>query len=257
MLDWLIAMGADETVGEAACNRFEMVPPVAAKKSAAAPRSIPSLEHAKPNPPSAQTGEEWGGLVPQSAVESKDVAELTAAFAAFEGCALKKSAMNFCFIGGNLAARILVLGDRPRTSEDKEGLSFAGKNAALLEAMLRAIGLSISEDVMLANFVPWRPPGNRPVTETEAKACIPFLERLLQIVQPVAVLMLGGLPGQWLAGGDQSIAKQRGKWMEIAGMPVIATFHPDDLMRTQTLKKLAWGDLKMFRDKLSERLGAT
>lgn len=255
MLEWLLAMGVDEIVGEAACNRFEMVPPVAVKTNAVAVRKLASktLPAAAPAvaPPSLKGD---GPAVDVAGLQS--VNELALAFAAFEGCALRKSAMNFCFVGGNPAAPILILGDRPRTSEDKEGRVFAGKNVALLEAMLKAIGLSISKDVLLANFVPWRPPGNRPVTEIEAKACLPFVMQLLAIVKPVAALMLGGLPGQWLAGGDQSIAKQRGKWMEIAGVPVISTFHPDDLIRTQSLKKLAWGDLKMFRDKVTERQGS-
>jgi uracil-DNA glycosylase len=252
MLDWLLAMGADEIVGETACNRFETVPPVVeARKSVAVERPSPSaLAFVQPGPKhQPQAGEER--------VEAASVNELAAAFAGFEGCGLRKAAMNFCFVQGNLESRVLVMGDRPRTTEDKEGQVFAGKNAALLEAMLKAIGLSTSEDVMLANFIPWRPPGNRPVTDIEAKACLPFIVRLVEIVKPAAILVLGGLPGQWLAGGDQSIAKQRGRWMETAGVPVIATFHPDDLMRTQTLKKLAWGDLKLFRDKLNELQGAS
>ncbi len=249
MLDWLIAMGADEIIGETACNRFEMVPPpVEARKSVSVERSSASAVAAPRQSPAPQSGEEK--------IDAESMAELVTAFAAFEGCALRKAAMNFCFVQGNLGSRIVVMGDRPRTFEDKEGQVFAGKNAALLEAMLKAIGLSIADDVMLANFIPWRPPGNRPVTDIEAKACLPFVMRLVEIVKPAAILLLGGLPGQWLAGGEQSIAKQRGKWMDVAGVPVIATFHPDDLIRTQTLKKLAWGDLKLFRDKLNELQGA-
>ncbi len=253
MLDWLIAMGADEIVGEMPCNRLEMVPPVVEA------RKIVSVERTTPAPSSSAFATPKHPTPPQAGEERIDatsIAALAAAFAGFEGCGLRKAAMNFCFVQGNLESRVLVMGDRPRTFEDKEGQVFAGKNAALLEAMLKAIGLSISEDVLLANFIPWRPPGNRPVTDIEAKACLPFAVRLVEIAKPAAILLLGGLPGQWLAGGDQSIAKQRGKWMEISGVPVIATFHPDDLMRTQTLKKLAWSDLKLFRDKLNELQGA-
>jgi uracil-DNA glycosylase len=254
MLDWLLAMGADEIVGETACNRFEMVPASAeVRKNASVERPTPSVltgfQSVPGHPPPPQAKAEH--------VDADSVAELASAFAGFEGCGLRKAAMNFCFVQGNLESRVLVMGDRPRTTEDKEGQVFAGKNAALLEAMLKAIGLSISDEVMLANFIPWRPPGNRPVTDIEAKACLPFAARLVEIVKPAAILLLGGLPGQWLAGGDQSIAKQRGKWMDIAGVPAIATFHPDDLMRTQTLKKLAWGDLKLFRNTLDEQQGAS
>ena len=42
MLEWLLAMGVDEIVGEAACNRFEMVPPVVVKTNAVAVRKLAS-----------------------------------------------------------------------------------------------------------------------------------------------------------------------------------------------------------------------
>ncbi len=248
MLDWLIAMDADEIVSEVASNRFEMVSPVEMRQPVRADRTVPSTVA-----PAVASGRHVPlSVATEDHVVSSSISQLAAAFAAFEGCGLRKSAMNFCFLGGNPQARILVLSDRPRTSEDKEGLVVAGKNAALLEAMLKAIGLSMANDVMLANFVPWRPPGNRPVTDLEAKPCVPFAQNLISLVRPHALLMLGGLPGQWLASMDQSIAKQRGKWAEVDGVPVISTFHPDDLLRTQTLKKLAWNDLKLFRAKLEE-----
>ena len=177
--------------------------------------------------------------------------ELAQAFNAFTGCSLRKAATHTCFLGGNLTSRILVYGDKARTDEDKEGRVFAARNAVLLDNMLKAIGLT-ADDVMLANFIPWRPPGNRAVTEVEARQCLPFAIRLLELARPRAILAFGGLAGQWLAGGEHSILKQRGKWLSIAAgsatIPMIATFHPDDLIKTPMMKRLAWADLLMFHD---------
>jgi hypothetical protein len=60
----------------------------------------------------------------------------------------------------------------------------AGKTRVLLENMLAAIGLNLGDqpaprNVLLLNFVPWRPPGNRQPLDTEIAACLPFAARAM------------------------------------------------------------------------------
>ena len=122
--------------------------------------------------------------------------------------------------------------------------------------MLAAIGLSgftprdTVEAVAFASFIPWRPPGNRSLTELEAKMCVPLTLRLLQIMAPKLILCLGSMPGQWLAGGEEAIFKSRGKWLEIAGIPTLTTFHPETLLNASSSKRLAWHDLQALRQRL-------
>ncbi len=243
-LDWLIAMGADEIIAETPCNRLDTAVVEAAKPSALAPL----LQPVRAAPQVAVPAGDDATLV---AAACDTIETLASAVAGYAACALRKSASNCCFVGGNVASRIIVMCDRPRTDEDKAGLAIAGKNAVLLEAMLKAIGIAMT-DVMVANFIPWRPPGNRPPNDVEIRQCAPFAARLIELARPRAVLALGGLPGQVLGGGLQSIARQRGTWLDVAGVALMPTFHPDDLMKTASLKKLAWRDLLLFRAKLDE-----
>jgi uracil-DNA glycosylase len=245
MLDWLIKMGADETISEQACNRFEAeVPQRNLERAAKKPAAQTVARVSKPS----VAAEKMAPKLDLTVCVTLD--DVIAAMASFDGCPLKKSAASFCFAGGNLASRIVILGDRPRTSEEKEGVVFGGRNVELLANMLKAIGIASPADALLMNFLPWRPPGNRPPTPQEAESCLPFVRRALELIRPAGVLSFGSLAGHWLFGADAAIPRQRGTWMGDDTVALISTFHPDDLIRSPALKKLAWADLKSFREKL-------
>jgi uracil-DNA glycosylase family 4 len=260
-LPWLIDMGADEIILDQPINRF------AEEKREVAP--VPSALPQLPNvlrPPGAPAPLASSGDLAADALalvaDAVTIADLTNAWLAFEGHPLKRTATRLCFFGGSTAARALVLCDKPRTEEDPMGEVLSAKHQVLAENMLAAIGLcSFSrrenlEQIALANFVPWRPPGNRAVIELEAKLSIPFAHRLLALLKPRAVLCLGALPGQYLADGDPAITRARGKWrnVEVDGhqFPLMTTFHPETLLKSPQSKKLAWQDLQAFRDRLNE-----
>ena len=48
------------------------------------------------------------------------------------------------------------------------------------------------------------------------------------------------------------IMKARGKWLNVAGVAMLPTFHPDTLLKSPSSKRLAWHDLLAFPQKLDE-----
>jgi uracil-DNA glycosylase len=239
-LDWLIAMGADEIIAAEPINRFAAVEATKTVKESARPVQAAQVL-VKPAGP-VPTGDNADAV----AAACQSLAELAAAYDQFHACSLRKTASHTCFLGGDLSAKIMVIGDRPRDDEEREGQVFAGKNAALLDNMLQAIGLSL-QSVVLANVIAWRPPGNRPPNEIEVKQCAPFIRRAIVLAEPKLVLGLGGLAGLVLANESASIARQRGKWITET---LLSTFHPDELLTSPARKKLAWRDLLMFRARI-------
>jgi uracil-DNA glycosylase len=171
---------------------------------------------------------------------------LTQALNYFDANPLRKSATQLSFIEGNLSSAILVIGDRPRNEEDRSGQVFAGKSRVLLTAMLAAINIKL-EDVALMNFIPWRPPGNRQPLDGEIAMCLPFAVRAIELLQPKLILSFGAISGQHLAGGDSSIIRQRGKWQTIGAAALMATMHPEELLKLPAQKKLVWRDLLAFK----------
>jgi uracil-DNA glycosylase family 4 len=231
-LSWLIEMGADEIVGEAPVNRFAAVvaqPVVAAAVSKVTPAVA----------------------APSSADACNSLDELQAALLALEDFPLKKTASNLCFADGDPKAQVMIIGDVPGRDEDIEGKVFAGQNLVLLEKMLGAIGLSVASTSSF-NFIPWRPPGNRTLTDTEIQMCQPYILRAIELCRPKFILCLGGHPAQRLSGKSDGLLSLRGKWFDLAiggkKIPVLASFHPSYLLKQPGQKRLAWRDLLSFKE---------
>ena len=249
---WLAEMGADEVLSTSPVNRFLEKPPA---KPVAIVAPSPALGAAqRPSPAPIETPAEVIAL----ANAAPDLASLNIILEGFDAHPLKRTASRMCFIGGTYPARVLVLADRPRNEEDRSGQVFAAKHEVLVERMLAAISLKGVaeteglEPVSFMSFLPWRPPGNRSPNELECNMIVPIIKRAIEIAKPALILALGHLPGQWLAGGVDNIQRQRGKWHEVNGIPLLSTFHPETLLKSPASKRLAWHDLLAFRGKLDE-----
>ncbi len=192
-----------------------------------------------------------------AARQAKNLDELQATLAGFDGCSLKATAKSLCFYRGAARARLMLIGEAPGRDEDLQGKPFVGRAGQLLDKMLAAIGLG-ETDVHITNIVYWRPPGNRTPTPQEAQVCRPFLERQVELVAPDLVLLLGGAAANHIFGAAEGIMRVRGKWREVTlgerNVRAIATLHPAYLLRTPAAKRLAWRDLLAVKAALARGL---
>lgn len=249
---WLAEMGADEGFSETPVNRF------AERAAPPTPKPLPAAATSTPAPPPKREVQAFDAAIETIHATARAAAsldELKSVLGTFDAHPLKRSASKLCFTSGAKSARILLLVDRPRSEEDRAGLPLADKHALLAERMLAAIGLraedeGAGEQVSLLTFLPWRPPGNRSPTELECRLIMPFAECAIALLQPKLILAFGALPGQWLAQGDESLPRQRGKWLDIGGIPFLSTFHPETLLKSPAQKRLAWQDLLAFKERL-------
>jgi uracil-DNA glycosylase family 4 len=105
-------------------------------------------------------------------------------------CGLWKSRKNPVAGEGNPHAAVMFIGEAPGYWEDVRGRPFVGAAGKLLDEMLSRIGLSRSE-VYIGNILKCRPPENRDPLPIEVKACTPFLDRQIQIIEPRLIVTLG------------------------------------------------------------------
>ena len=66
------------------------------------------------------------------------------------------------------------------------------------------------------------------------------------------LLCLGRISAHKLLNTEESISKIHGKLFEYNKIPLMITYHPSALLRNEELKRPAWDDLKLFRQKLNE-----
>ncbi len=156
---------------------------------------------------------------------------------------------------GDRVAQWLVVGEAPGAEEDRQGEPFVGPAGQLLDAMLRAIGLGRGNNVYIANILKSRPPGNRDPSAAEVAACLPYLERQIELIRPRLILAVGRIAMQNLLGTQSSLGAMRGKVHQFGGLktPLIVTYHPAYLLRKPEDKRKAWEDLKFARKEF-ERL---
>jgi len=127
-------------------------------------------------------------------------------------------------------ADVLLIGEAPGAQEDASGVPFVGKAGQVLDAVLGAAGLP-RERVAVANVLKCRPPGNRKPKRAEMATCTPWLDRQLQLIDPVLVVTLGGTAAEWALGSGTKIASARAVAHEFRGRALLVTYHPSAAIR--------------------------
>jgi len=147
---------------------------------------------------------------------------------------------------GAADARLVVVGEGPGRVEDQTGRPFVGQAGELLTKILAAIDLP-RERVFICNVVKCRPPENRVPQYDEIAACVPYLFRQIELVQPAVILAMGGTAAQTLLNTKQSLGALRNQVHRFRGVPVIVTYHPAALLRNPNWKKPTWDDVRIAR----------
>jgi len=217
---------------------------VAAEPPARRPAAAPAASSMSAG---ATTGAPAAGADPLAAA---DLAAMGAALRDCRRCRLCQGRTQVVFGVGAPRARVMFVGEGPGADEDRLGEPFVGRAGGLLNSMLRAIDLA-REDVYIANVVKCRPPGNRDPEPDEAAACLPFLWRQIEMIDPVVIVTLGRIAASHLIGTTAPISSYRGRWMKARGRAVLPTFHPAYLLRSPSAKAQAWSDLKLVRRALA------
>ena len=225
------------------------------------PRPVPAVP-TRPTPPPPPRGPVPGargpyappadpvGCPPEAAVAgAASLQDLEAAIQGCLKCVLGPGRLRFVFGEGDPAAKLMFIGEGPGRDEDLQGRPFVGKAGELLDKMIGALGYARRE-VYIANVVKCRPPDNRTPAKEEAAACLGYLRRQIELIQPKVIVTLGATPLRELLGVTEGITRVRGQWkrLELGGrsIPVMPTYHPAYVLRqyTQEVRKAVWEDLQ-------------
>ena len=141
---------------------------------------------------------------------------------------------------GPLYASLMFVGEQPGDQEDLRGQPFVGPAGQLFERGLARVGLD-RQAVFVTNAVrhfKFDLRGKRRIhktpTQQEALACRHWLDEEIGLVQPRALVALGGTAARSLLGRPVAVLSERGQWFEREdGLRVLVTVHPSALLRMQ------------------------
>ena len=167
------------------------------------------------------------------------------------------------FGDGNPNARLMIIGEAPGAEEDRTGIPFhpGAPAGGLLEKFLRSFNSS-REEVYITNAVMCRPTldddpdRNRPPTTEEIEACSARLHRMIEIIDPHVLLILGDKAMKALKAftkkkvtqiaGDRMLPRATVRTngaSVVVERPAIVTFHPSYLLRSDSMEE--GGDMHM------------
>jgi uracil-DNA glycosylase family protein len=169
---------------------------------------------------------------------SKSLRAARAAAADCRGCGLYRRATQTVFGEGAASAAVMLIGETPGDREDIVGRPFVGPAGQLLDRALDAAGVD-RNTVYVTNVVKhfkWEPRGKRRLHKRpmpgEIGACLPWLRREMEVVQPKVIVCLGATAAQALLGRSFSVTRDRGRFVSSPLAPfMLATLHPSALLR--------------------------
>jgi uracil-DNA glycosylase len=152
----------------------------------------------------------------------------------------------------------LVVGDPPEDADERAGFPFADQVGLLLDNMLKAVGVArqdanapvpAAQAAYLTHVVKCRPALPRAPQPQDLAACESYLKREIALTQPKVILAMGRVAAQMLLresdvqAGTTPLGKLRGQIYQYQGIPVVVSYPPSYLLRTQQDKARAWADL--------------
>jgi DNA polymerase len=166
----------------------------------------------------------------------------------FEPC---ETATNMVPGEGNPEAAVMVVGEAPGATEDKEARPFVGRAGKLLDEVLAEAGLA-REDVYITNVVKARPPNNRDPKAGEVAHHMPWLEAELALIQPALVVPLGRHALAHFTDGAK-ISEVHGTEMTERGRSLFPMYHPAAALRGGGLKDTLFEDARKLRRAVEAR----
>ena len=167
---------------------------------------------------------------------------------------LKKGATNLVFGNGDPDSLILFIGEGPGFWEDKKGIPFVGNAGSFLNQLLYSIKLP-REQVFITNIVHYRPPENRDPEPSEIEAFKPYLDEIIDIIDPKMIVTLGRFSmAKFLPG--VKITSVHGKKYDVnwvgKSIRIIPMYHPAAGLRNPVIKEQLQEDFKKLPNFLSE-----
>lgn len=258
-LRWHIEMGVDDLIDDQPIDRYAAaaIPRAAVAVPSPSANSQPTWPAASASPGQPLAPSEGARDAIAIARDANSIEDLRERLETFEGCALKFTATNTVFADGDPASDIMFIGEAPGVDEDRQGLPFVGASGQLLNRMLSALGRERTS-IYISNILFWRPPGNRSPTAAETAACLPFVQRHIELARPKVLVFLGGSSAKTMLDRTEGIMRLRGKWFDYMSeelgtpIPAMPTFHPAFLLRQSAQKREAWRDFLAIQEKLEE-----
>jgi uracil-DNA glycosylase family 4 len=187
-------------------------------------------------------------------------------------CSLSEHDNHPVIYRGNPSSKIMLIGEAPGAKEDANGRPFSGPAGQLLDRIFRAVDIDTDNDMFLTNIVYCRPVApkysgkqNYTPKKDQIIRCMPFTDKLIEIINPDILIACGGPALQSLMDDNSlRITSLEGTWMtHKTGKPLFCMLHPAAILHKapfpdeqKVMKTKVWKYIQEFRDEWKNKTAA-
>jgi DNA polymerase len=162
-------------------------------------------------------------------------------------CPLGKLRKNAVPGEGPVEAKIMSLGVAPGVEEDRSGKPFVGRAGKFLNELLKVAKIK-RDKIFITSILKClpQPPINRRPKREEIDACLPWLKKQIEIINPKYFILLGEVAFS-VFFPKQKLKDFRGKWIKKDGKFYFPTYHPAAGLRFPKIKKILEKDFRKIK----------
>ena len=165
-------------------------------------------------------------------------------------CPLWKTRKNTVPGEGSMDAKIMFIGQNPGSTETKAGKPFIGMAGKFLNELLKIAKID-RKKIFITSALKCPTPKNRKPKKEEIEACLPYLKKQIEIVNPKKFILLGEVAFKIFFSGKK-LKDFRGKWNKKAGKEYFVSYHPAAGIRFPRIRKILEKDFKKLKSKLRD-----
>jgi DNA polymerase len=163
------------------------------------------------------------------------------------GCPNRDTRFRVVFGEGDPHAKVMLVGQGPGVVEEQTGRPFAGPSGRLLDQALAEVGLERGQ-LWLTNVIKCRAVKSekgrvvdRAPSAAELRACRPWLDGEIEIVQPEVIVCIGVPAAKALIDKKFRLSEEHGQIHEFPdGTRRTAVFHPAYVLRLRGVDQQAY-----------------
>jgi len=178
----------------------------------------------------------------------KELQELNHKIRECRGCRLFKTRTNAICGEGSLDARLMLIAQAPGESEDKKGKMFVGPSGKVLDKLLKEANINRRE-IYMTNLIKCILPKYRKPKQDEIDACKGYLDREIELIDPVVISPLGYYAARYIfdryriplpsssPSGKLDFSNFYGKLFVSQGKKILPLSHPAALLYNTSFEK--------------------
>jgi DNA polymerase len=162
-------------------------------------------------------------------------------------CNLWKKRKNTVPGEGPANAKIFICGQAPGIEEDKTGRPFVGRAGNFLNHLLKLAGIDRKKVFITSPLkcLP-QPPINRKPKKEEIEACLPYLKKQIEIINPKKFILLGEVAFS-VFFPKKKLSAFRGSWIKKNNKEFFITYHPAAGLRFPKIREILEKDFRKLK----------